>query len=95
MRKRTAACVITFSVGFVLFLWGVSIYRLYIIRTRPPSPLPLEVTSGSNVIAGMQVAVKSLRREGDKLLLGYTFRWVGKDRTFCFMRPWGKISLSR
>src|SRR5690242_1371776 len=42
------------------------------------TPPPLEVTSRSEVREGLQVAVKSVRREGGKVYFVYTFRWVGK-----------------
>src|SRR5688572_15297413 len=71
--------------------------------SRPPTPSParptsservgLEAASRSEVVAGMQVAVKSLRREGDRLHLTYTFRWAGEPRDFVFIRPWGGINL--
>jgi hypothetical protein len=59
-----------------------------------PAPPTLEAESRSPVCGGLQVAVKSLRREGDRLHLAYTFRWVGEERTLWFLREWGRVNLS-
>jgi hypothetical protein len=64
------------------------------VERLSPLPTPLELESGSEVRAGMQVAVKSMRRQGGALRLVYTFRWVGDRRNFSFRRGDGALLLS-
>jgi hypothetical protein len=47
----------------------------------------LEAESGSDPGFCIKVAVKSLRREGDKLRVVYTFRWADGPGSFLFRRP--------
>jgi len=59
----------------------------------PPS---LTEQSRSPVVSGLQAAIKSLRREGNQLHLGYTLRWVRGikvPRQFLFLQPGGVIKV--
>jgi hypothetical protein len=53
----------------------------------------LDVDSSSEVVGGLQVAIKGMRRDGDKLYLTYAFRWVEEERSFVFLHDWGVIEL--
>jgi hypothetical protein len=47
----------------------------------------LEVESSSQAVGGLQLAAQWVRRDGNRLRLGYTLRWAGK-RECDFRRPW-------
>jgi len=86
MRWRMSAGILVTALAVVMSHWAG------FIRPTPPLGTVMESQSRSGVFAGMQVAVRSLRREGDKLHLGYTFRWVGNNRSL-LLRSFGRIGI--
>jgi len=91
MRWRVVACLLVLLPGA-----GLAV----LARNVPREPMFFEVVSlrtleaqtRSPVVAGMQVAIKSLWCKGGTLSLEYTFRWVGPERSFCFLRLWGLLA---
>jgi len=93
MRWRASACVLVIALAIVLG------HRAGFIGPPRPPWTAMEYQSRSGVTCGLQVAVRSLRREEDRLHLGYTFRVVGNTRNWNtrnlgFMRPFRCISIS-
>jgi hypothetical protein len=93
IRWRASACVIITALAIVLG------HRAGFIGPPRPPWTAMESQSRSGVTCGLQVAVRSLRREGDKMYLGYTFRVVGNNPNFArrnigFMRPFRCVSIS-
>jgi hypothetical protein len=59
-----------------------------------PRMTRMEQQSISDECDGLQLAIRSLERQGDEVKIIYTFRWAaGKERTFGFFRNHGFIDV--
>ena len=84
--NRTRVLLLIVAVAAILFCVAA-------VALGPWFRTGLEMGSASPVVGGMQVAVRSVGREHHQLHFTYTFRWVGWQRDFVFIRPWGGINV--
>lgn len=87
MRIKTLDLLLIASILAIPLLVGWSYLR--------PRTTFMEQQSASNDVAGLQLAIRSLEREGDELHVTYAFRWAAfKKRDFFFMRRFGGVGIS-
>jgi hypothetical protein len=84
MRRKPRWAVLGIVMGLVIAA------AIWYFRSAPPTKLELE--SASNVAWGLQIKVKDLKREGEKVTMTYVFEWV-EEPTIRFGRRFGTIDI--
>lgn len=86
VRLRTLDLLLIVAILAVPLLVGWSYFR--------PRMTGMEQQSMSDEVGGLQLAIRSLERQGDDLEIVYTFRWApGKERKFGFWRRFGEVEV--